>query len=196
MENLSSIIDLIIINVEYNLIFSLIIFFIFMLFYNSFSIPGNMFFIALSGFLFGIYAGYLISIISLVLGSLIFFYFSHFFIKKISPNLINRYALLLKKYISDSSIEYLIIFRMIPGPPLFIQNLLLSFLKISKLHFVISTAIGFTPYVFILVFIGSQFKDFEKFKSFDSENIFGLKFLIFVICIIFFILIRIRYKKK
>ena len=39
-------------NVEYNFILTLLIFFIFILLYNSFSIPGNIIFIAATGYFF------------------------------------------------------------------------------------------------------------------------------------------------
>ena len=183
-------------NVEYNFVLTSILFFIFLLFYNTFSIPGNIIFIAASGYFFGIYLGYLISIFSLVFGSLIFFSFFHFVVKKLFPITIDKYIENLQNYISNSSIEYLILFRMIPGPPLFLQNLLLSFLKISKINFVISSFVGFTPLVFIVVFIGNNLKNIDKIKNISINDIFTFKFLIFIFLLVVFLLIRIFYKKK
>jgi len=59
------------IDTNYN--FSILIFFVFLLVYNTFSIPGNLIFVVSTGYFFGIYIGYIISILSIVLGSLIFF---------------------------------------------------------------------------------------------------------------------------
>ena len=155
MEILLNFLDHIKINVENNFILTFLFFFIFLLFYSSFSIPGNPIFIAATGYFFGIYIGYFISIIALVLGSLIFFSFFNIFIRKIFPGIFDKYVNNLNKYISNSSIEYLIIFRMIPGPPLFLQNLLLSFLNIDKIKFILTSFIGFTPLVFFMVFIAN-----------------------------------------
>jgi uncharacterized membrane protein YdjX (TVP38/TMEM64 family) len=196
METFLSFLDYIKINVEYNFILTFLIFFIFLIFYCSFSIPGNPIFITATGYFFGIYIGYFISIISLVLGSLIFFSFFNFFIRKIFTGFINKYVNNLNKYISNSSIEYLIIFRIIPGTPLFLQNLLLSFLKITKKKFILTSFIGFTPLVFLMVFIGNQLNDIDKLKNLSINDFFSFKFLIFIFFFIIFLLIRIFYKKK
>ena len=59
---------------------TVLIYFFFLFLYSVFSIPGLVIFIALSGYLFGIYYSYLISIIAISLGSLVFFLFSKFFL--------------------------------------------------------------------------------------------------------------------
>ena len=196
MDFLFNFLDYIKINIEYNYLKIFLFFFIFLIIYNSFSIPGNMVFIAATGYFFGSYIGYLLSISTLVLGSLIFFSFSNFFIGKIFLKYLNKYTSNLDKFIAGSSIEYLIIFRMIPGPPLFFQNLILSFLKIKKIDFILSSFIGFTPYVFMLVFIGNQFNNIDKLINLSFGDIFTFKFLFFICCIILLIVIRIFYKKK
>jgi len=88
MEIFLNFLDYIKINVEYNFILTFLIFFIFLFFYCSFSIPGIPIFVTATGYFFGIYIGYFISIISLVLGSLIFFSFFNFFIRKIFQDLL------------------------------------------------------------------------------------------------------------
>ena len=196
MEIFLNFLDYIKINVEYNFILTLLIFFIFLLLYNSFSIPGNPIFIGATGYFFGIYIGYFISIITLVLGSLIFFSFSKFFIKKIFPRISYKYVNNLENYISNSSIEHLIIFRMIPGVPLFLQNLLLSLLNITKIKFILSSIVGFTPLVFIIVFVGNQLTNIDKLKNLSISDIFSFKYLIFIFFFIIFLLIRIIYKNK
>ena len=182
--------------IEHNYLISLLFFFIFLLIYNSFSIPGNLILLPSTGYFFGIYIGYTISITSLVLGSLIFFSFSNFFIIKFFPKIFTRYTSSLENYIVDSSFEYIIMLRLIPGPPLFLQNLLLSFLKITKVRFTLSTFIGLSPLTFLLVFIGNQFRDINKIKNLKFDDILSYKFLIFLSCIILLLSIRIYYKKK
>ena len=85
---------------------------------------------------------------------------------------------------------------MIPGPPLLLQNLLLSFLNITKINFIISSFVGFSPIVFATVFIGNQLNDIDKIKNVSLNDIISFKFLIFIFCIIIFLSIRILYKKK
>ena len=72
--------DFIKLNIENNFILTFLLFFVFLLFYSAFSIPGYLIFIASTGYFFGIYFGFILSILSLVLlvSVLIFFrYFSH-----------------------------------------------------------------------------------------------------------------------
>ena len=196
METLFYFLDYIKINVEYNFYSTFLLFFIILLIYNTFAIPGGLIFNCATGYFFGIFFGFLIVIFTLVCGSFIFFSFSKFFIKNLFPKTIRKYSLNLNNYISNSTLEYLIIFRMVPGLPLFIQNLLLSLLKVSRVNFIIASFIGFSPIVFISVFIGSQFADIEKIKNVSLNDIISYKFLIFILCIIIFLLIRIFNKKN
>ena len=182
------------INTNFN--FSIFIFFIFLLFYNTFSIPGNLIFVVSTGYFFGIYMGYIISILSIVFGSFIFFTVSKLFLKKIFINFYNKYSLKINRYISNSSIEYLIMFRMIPGPPLMIQNVCLSILKIHSFKFILTSFIGFSPIIFIAVYYGSKIKSYESIKNITMNSIISRDFLIFIALVIFFLSLRIVFKKK
>ena len=182
------------INTNFN--FSIFIFFIFLLVYNMFSIPGNLIFVASAGYFFGIYIGYIISILSIVFGSFIFFTASKLLLKKIFINFYNKYSLKINKYISNSSIEYLIMFRMIPGPPLMIQNVCLSILKIHSFKFILTSFIGFSPIIFIAVYYGSKIKSYESIKNISMNSIISRDFLIFIALVIFFLSLRIVFKKK
>jgi len=182
------------INSNFN--FSIIIFFIFLLVYNTFSIPGNLIFFASAGYFFGIYIGYIISILSIVLGSLIFFTVSKLFLKKLFINIYGKYSEKINKYISNSSIEYLILFRMIPGPPLMIQNLCLSMLRIHFIKFMLSSFIGFSPIIFIAVYCGSKIKSIETVKNISIKSIISSDFLFFIGLMIFLLSLRIIFKKK
>ena len=196
MEYLSFILNFIKINIELNFTLMLLFFFIFLTIYNAISLPGNLVFFISTGYFFGLYIGFLISIFSLVIGSLFFIIFSSFVIKKIFPKLHKKYSNKINTIISASSLEYLIIFRMIPGPPLMLQNFCLSILNIKKSIFLLSSFIGFTPIVFISVYSGFQISNFEKIKNFSISNIFSTEFLLFLFFFIFFLVIRIIYKKK
>ena len=182
------------INANFN--FSIIVFFIFLLVYNMFSIPGNLIFVASAGYFFGIYIGYIISILSIVFGSFIFFTASKLLLKKIFINFYNKYSLKINWYISNSSIEYLIMFRMIPGPPLMIQNVCLSILKIHSFKFILTSFIGFSPIIFIAVYYGSKIKSYESIKNITMNSIISRDFLIFIALVILFLSLRIVFKKK
>ena len=188
--------DYIQLKIEHNYYFSLIIFLSLMILYNSFSLPGNPIFMTSAGFLYGIGIGFSVSIIGIVLGSLIFYLFVSFLLKKIFPSFYNKYSSKAHSYLSDSTFEYLIIFRMIPGFPLIVQNLVLTILKIDKLKFIISSIIGFSPLVFAFVYFGKQLNNISKLKSFTFSDIFSLEILILIFLLILLISIRIVYVKK
>ena len=182
-------------NIENNFILTFLLFFVFFLFYNAFSIPGNLVFIGSAGYFFGIYFGFILSILSLVFGSLIFFIFSKYFFKKLFPHIYLKYSNNIDNYISKSSIEYLIIFRMIPGPPLILQNLCLSLLDIKKGAFILTSLVGFSPIVFTTVFIGYQFNNIDNLKKLSLADLFSKEFIIFTIFIITLLVIKIIYRK-
>ena len=188
--------DYIQLTIEHNFYFSLIIFLSLMILYNSFSLPGNPIFMTSAGFLYGIGIGFFVSIIGIVLGSLIFYLFVSFLLKKVFPSFYNKYSSKAHSYLSDSTLEYLIIFRMIPGFPLIVQNLVLTILKIDKLKFIISSIIGFSPLVFAFVYFGKQLNNISKLKSFTFSDIFSLEILILIFLLILLISIRIVYVKK
>ena len=196
MDFLYLFLDFIKINLDSNFILTFFLFFIFLLFYNTLAIPGNLIFIASTGYFFGIYLGFFLSITSLVLGSLIFFIFSKFYLKKLFPKIYDRFSSKIDNYISNSSIEYLIIFRMIPGPPLLLQNLFLSILNIKKYIFIFSSFVGFTPIIFISVFVGFQLNNLEKIKTMSFNNIFSKEMIFVLIFFISLLVIRIFFKKK
>ena len=174
--------------------FALSISFIILLLLNSLGIPGNIIFIASSGYFFGIYFGFIISILAISLGSIIFISFFSNLIKKIFPIYFSRYSNKANNYISKSSIEYLIIFRIIPGPPLIIQNLILSILEINKVKIFITTILGFSPFVFLLAFIGNTMNGINSVSRISFYEIFSYKFFIVILIIITILIIRIKYK--
>ena len=190
------ILEFIKLNIENNYFNTFLIFTIYLFLHNSLSLPGSIVLFAASGYFFGLYMGFLMSIISLVSGSFFFFVFFAFLLKKLLPKLYNNYSKKITFYIDDSSFEYLVLLRLIPGPPLMLQNLFLSALNIKKILFCVTSFIGFSPIVFVSVFIGYQLSNFNSLKSIVFSDIFSLKFIIFIFLIFILIFLRIFYKKK
>ncbi|PPR45281.1 MAG: hypothetical protein CFH16_00823 [Alphaproteobacteria bacterium MarineAlpha5_Bin6] len=175
---------------------SYFLFFIFLFLYATTSFPGFIIFSALSGYLYGTYYGYLISIISLTLGSLVFFLISKNFFKFFFYKYYEKYSNNINKYIQKSSIEYLIIFRMIPGAPLGIQNFLLSLLNINISKFIFVTFIGFTPYIFASTFIGNKINNINLIKELKFNDILSLDLIILIVILLVILFVRIKYKNK
>ena len=175
---------------------SLFIFFLFLLIYFSFSLPGGPILLVASGFFFGFLIGFIINIVSLVLGSLIFFIVSKLLFKNLLKNYYEIYSLKLTNIIKKSSYEYLILLRLIVGAPLFIQNLCLSILNISKVKFIISSSIGFSPLMVLFSYLGNHLSDLIQVKKFNLIEVFTFELLIVFFILISVILLRIFYKNK
>ena len=182
--------------VDNNFLLSAFLFFIFLVIYNSFSLPGNLFFFLSSGFFFNVYIGFLINILSIVIGSLIFFIFSKLFFKFFLSKFYNKYSNKITKIIKNSSYEYLILLRLISLFPLMVQNICLSILNISKTKFIITTFIGFIPIMFLAAFIGNEISDFVELKNFRMKDLFTSNLLLIFLLLISIIILRIFFKKK
>ena len=169
--------------------FSLIIFF-------SFSIPGGPILLIATGFFFGFYAGFVINMFSILIGSYFFVYFAKSFFKKFFDTLYVKFSKKLNTLIKYSSYEYLIIIRLIQGNPLFIQNLCLSFLNISKTKFIITSFIGFSPAIIIFTYLGSKLLQVYEIKNLTYNDIFSNEFIFILILFILFLIFRIIYNYK
>ena len=182
--------------IDNNFALSLFIYFIFSILFFTFSLPGSLIIILSSSFFFGFFVGYLINIISVTLGSLLFFLFFKVIYKKYANKKLEKFSNKLNKIIKKSSLEYLILLRLIFGVPLLIQNLFLSTLEISKKKFILSSFLGFSPYMLIFSFVGNQFSAFIDIKTFNLGDILSLEFISIFLIIIFFLLLRIFLKFK
>lgn len=182
--------------IKNNLALSLILYFLFSFLFFTFSLPGSLIIILASSFFFGFITGFIINITTIVLGSLCFFLFFKNIFKKYFNKQIEKFSDKLNKIIKKSSFEYLVLLRLIFGVPLFVQNLFLSTLNISKTKFIISSFIGFTPYFLLFSFIGNQFSDLIEVKEFQLSNILSFELILIFFLLIFILLIRNFFKFK
>jgi len=177
-----------------NFLLALFSYFLFCLLFFFLSLPGGLIVTLSSGFFFGFYIGFLINIISITIGSLIFIILSNYFILTYFNNYLSKYTVKLNRIIKKSSYEYLILIRMIFGVPLIVQNLFISTLEISKFKFIISSLLGFTPYFLIFTYAGDKLSNLFEIKSFSIKNIFSFEILIGLIVLVIIIIYRIYYK--
>ena len=182
--------------IKNNLELSLILYFLFSFLFFTFSLPGSLMIILASSFFFGFITGFIINITTIVLGSLCFFLFFKNIFKKYFNKQIEKFSDKLNKIIKKSSFEYLVLLRLVIGVPLFVQNLFLSTLNISKTRFIISSFIGFTPYFLLFSFIGNQFSDLIEVKEFQLSNILSFELILIFLLLIIFLLLRIFFKFK
>tara|TARA_Y100001970_G_scaffold240167_1_gene302677 strand:+ start:722 stop:1315 length:594 start_codon:yes stop_codon:yes gene_type:complete len=172
-----------------------ILFFLFIFFYSFFSIPGLLIIVSFTGYIFGTLNAYFISIFAITLGSLNFFLFSKTILKKYFFNFYDKYSNKFGNYISKSSFEYLILFRLIFGLPLIVQNFCLSLLNISILKFFLSTLIGLTPYIVAASIVGNKFKNLQSLRKINISDILTYDLILLIVIIISMLIFRIFYKK-
>ena len=182
--------------IEFNYILALSLFFFFVLFYSIFSLPGLLIFFVFAGYSFGIFWSYIICLIGVTFGSLFFFIISKYILSKFFKKFYKKYTDKVEHFIKNSTLEYLIIFRILPGTPLMIQNILLSLLDISIFKFIFSTLIGLSPIILFSIFIGSKINSFYYLNNISSNNIFSWDLFLILFILIVIIIIRILFKKK
>ena len=182
--------------IESNFYITLIIYFIISFFIFFFSVPGSALIIIASAFFLDIYYAFLINILSVSLGSLFFIILSKKILNKYFDKYINQYFNVFEKIIKKSSLEYLILLRLIIGPPLFVQNIFLATLNVSKISIFFSTIIGFTPYFILYVIIGNQISNLQSINNITFWNIISLEFFVILSALAVFLILRIYIKSK
>lgn len=176
-------------------IYSFCLFFIISTLYFTFSLPGGIIILLSSGFFFGFIWGFFLNIISICLGSLIFIIFSKTLIKGLFEKYYVKFSDKLSTYIKSSSYEYLILIRLIIGPPLLFQNICISLLNISKTKILITSFIGFTPLMLLFSYLGSHVSNIIELKAFTIADIFTSEIIIIFVLIISILFFRIFIKK-
>ena len=176
-------------------IYSFCLFFIISTLYFIFSLPGGIIILLSSGFFFGFIVGFFLNIISICLGSLIFIIFSKTLIKGLFKKYYVKFSDKLSTYIKSSSYEYLILIRLIIGPPLLFQNICISLLNISKTKILITSFIGFTPLMILFSYLGSHVSNIIELKAFTIADIFTSEIIIIFVLIISILFFRIFIKK-
>lgn len=175
--------------------YSLFLYFIFLILFFTFSLPGGLIVVIASGFFFGFIQGFFINIISISLGSLFFIIFSKNLLSKMFNKYYLKFSDKLSGYIKNTSIEYLILVRLFIGPPLAFQNICISLLNVSKMKIFLTTIIGFIPQMLLFSYIGSYVSNIIELQSIVFSEIFSKEILFTICCLIFLILLRIYFKK-
>ena len=178
-----------------NYYYSFLLYFIISICFFTLSLPGGIIILISSGFFFGFLEGFIINILSISLGSLIFIIFSKTILSKLFEKYYNKFSDKLTEFVKNSSYEYLILLRLVIGPPLIFQNICISLLNISKTKILFSSVIGFTPTMLLFSYFGSYVSNLIELKAFTFSSIFSPEILIIIGLFIFLIFLRIYFKK-
>ena len=174
--------------------------FIFILTY-SFLIMCNFPFASLlsmiNGFLFGTWIGGTMSIVGGTIGALgVFLIAKFFFLDFIKKKFLNKYSYI-EDYFNKNDLELMILIRIIPGIPFFLQNLILAGLGAHNKKFLYTTLIGLAPWSFIFGSVGQGLEEIFVNKTQLSFSLVAQpEYLIPIGFIAFLIIMIILFKKK
>ncbi|MDC3146134.1 VTT domain-containing protein [Alphaproteobacteria bacterium] len=174
--------------------------FIFILSY-SFLIMCNFPFASLlsmiNGFLFGTWIGGTISILGGTIGAFgVFLIAKFFFLDFIKNKFLNKYSYI-EYYFNKNDLELMMLIRIIPAIPFFLQNLILAGLGAHNKKFFYTTLIGLAPWSFIFGSIGQGLEEIFVNKTEISFSLIAQpEYLIPIGFVAFLIIMIIFFKKK
>ena len=151
----------------------------------------------INGFLFGTWMGGTISLIGGTLGAFgIFIIAKNFFSDFIKKNFLNKY-IYIENYFNKNDLELMILIRIVPAAPFFIQNLILAGLGANNKKFFFTTLFGLAPWSFIFGSIGQGLEEiFINKTELSFSLIVQPEYLIPLGFIAFLIVMIILFKKK
>jgi len=156
-----------------------------------------------SGFLFGVYFGTVIAVITLSLGATLTYVFANFFFKDlIKEKFSNRFKFLEGK-IQANEFIVILVYRFIGGIPFQIANLLPVLFNIKLKNYFFGTFLGMIPQLFIITSLGAGLENQIKknteppsfFELLTSFEIFGPIIAFFSLLILSFIARKLFFKK-
>ena len=154
----------------------------------------------INGFLFGTWLGGAISIIGGTIGAFSIFLISKFFfLDFIKRKFLNKYSHI-ENYFNKNDLELMILIRVIPVVPFFIQNLILAGLGAKNKKFFYTTLIGLAPWSFIFGSIGQGLEDIFINKtqltfSLITQPQYMVPLSIIVVLIIFILIFKKKFKE-
>ena len=151
----------------------------------------------INGFLFGTWLGGAISIVGGTIGALgVFLIAKFFFLDFIKRKFLNKYSYI-ENYFNKNDLELMILIRIVPGTPFFLQNLILAGLGANNKKFFYTTLIGLAPWSFIFGSIGQGLEEIFFNKTELSLSLIAQpEYLIPIGFIAFLISMIILFKKK
>ena len=126
---------------------------LFWAFFLGFNAPIAIF----SGMILGTYMGTFISVIGLTLGSGLLYLFAQFFFKENISSLFNKRYQSVRYLFHQNELIFFILYRLFVGIPFGLSNLIAILFNARVINFLLGTAIGILPSVFIWASIGRGF---------------------------------------
>ena len=151
----------------------------------------------INGFLFGTWIGGTISIVGGTIGALgVFLIAKFFFLDFIKRKFLKKYSHI-EDYFNKNDLELMMLIRIVPGIPFFLQNLILAGLGAHNKKFLYTTFIGLAPWSFIFGSVGQGLEEIFVNKTELSFSLVAQpEYLIPIGFIAILIIMIIFFKKK
>ena len=154
----------------------------------------------INGFLFGTWIGGAISIVGGTIGAfIVFLIVKFFFLDFVKRKFLNKYSYI-ENYFNKNDLELMLLIRIIPIVPFFIQNLILAGLGAKNKKFFFTTLIGLAPGSLIFGSIGQGLEDIFINKtqmtfSLIAQPEYMVPLSIIVVLIIFILIFKKKLKE-
>ena len=180
-----------------NFVISIFIFILTYSFLIMCNFPFASFLSMINGFLFGTWIGGTISIIGGTIGALgVFLIAKFFFLDFIKKKFLKKYSHI-EDYFNKNDLELMMLIRIIPVIPFFLQNLILAGLGVHNKKFFYTTLIGLAPWSFIFGSVGQGLEEIFVNKTKLSFSLVAQpEYLIPIGFIAFLIIMIILFKKR
>lgn len=152
--------------------------------------------VIISGYYFSFLYGFGIIYVAQIIGSIIIFYSSNFFIKreKYVSKVNNLKLKLIIKNLENYSFYYLLLIRTLGGIPFSLQSILAHVAGMNFYKFLIATAIGIIPWIYIYITFGVTLKNLSNINNFSLNEVIDTNIFIALTLIIVILSIPVLIK--
>ncbi|MGV3278187.1 TVP38/TMEM64 family protein [Rickettsiales bacterium LUAb2] len=146
---------------------------------------------AIAGFLFKFYFALLLVLIPNVIGTLVTFFSARFLFREYFETKFKKFFIIVNKKLAEEGEIYLFFIRLIPIIPVFVTNVVMGLTKMKWYHYCIISQLGMLPELILCIYIGKELDTIN-----NIHEIFSIKNLIFIICLVISVIISYYIYKK
>ena len=136
----------------------------------------------LAGAMFDIYTAVIVSMVSIVCGSMVVFFYARTLARKRIELKYPKLSIKVNRALKNHRWSYLLFLRLFPLFPFFIVNLVLSITRINIIVFTITNFLGMLPIIFLYVQFGSVLNTIDFDTPIVSSRAYI--FLILMACLV------------